>query len=151
MSEFAKMCKEYEKLSAVQRGAILARSSVTVLAKLKLLDLPGVDPVHTLAGFILGSVVADGRVNEQEYLLIYPALLHVFGDDFDFESVKASFRKDREGRNTVRLYTEEMLSLLALADESLRDDIVELCLCVVTVDGKISLREKNYIRRLCAA
>ncbi len=151
MMEFAKLCREYEKLSAAQRGVILAKSSVSVLAKLKLLNLPGVDPVHTLAGFILGSVVVDGRVNEQEYLLIYPALLHLFGDDFDFDSVKKSFRLDGEGRSAVKKYTEELLALLSLADESLREDLITLCLCAVTVDGKISLRERNYIRRLATA
>ena len=130
---------------------MLTGKSVKILAKLKLLELPGVDPVHALAGFILGSVVADGRVNEQEYLLMYPALVHVFGDDFDFDSIKNSFRKDREGREAVKEYTQEMLSFLALADEKLREDVIALCLCVVTVDGKISLRERNYIRKLCKA
>ena len=151
MFEFAKLCKEYENFSAPERGVMLTGKSVKILAKLKLLELPGVDPVHALAGFILGSVVADGRVNEQEYLLIYPALVHVFGDDFDFDSIKNSFRKDREGREAVKEYTQEMLSFLALADETLREDVIALCLCVVTVDGKISLRERNYIRKLCKA
>lgn len=151
MFEFAKLCKEYENLSAPERGVMLTGKSVKILAKLKLLELPGVDPVHALAGFILGSVVADGRVNEQEYLLIYPALVHVFGDDFDFDTIKDSFRKDREGREAVKEYTQEMLSFLALADETLREDVIALCLCVVTVDGKISLRERNYIRKLCKA
>lgn len=151
MFEFAKLCKEYENLSAPERGVMLTGKSVKILAKLKLLELPGVDPVHALAGFILGSVVADGRVNEQEYLLMYPALVHVFGDDFDFDSIKNSFRKDREGREAVKEYTQEMLSFLALADEALREDVIALCLCVVTVDGKISLCERNYIRKLCKA
>lgn len=38
-----------------------------------------------------------------------------------------------------------------VADETLREDVIALCLCVVTVDGKISLRERNYIRKLCKA
>ena len=109
------------------------------------------DMAPARAGFILGSVAADGRINEQEYLLICPALIHVFGEDFDFESVKRSFREDKEGRAAVKRYTEEMTALLSFADESLREDIVGLCLCVTTVDGKISLRERNYIRRLCRA
>lgn len=107
--------------------------------------------MHTLAGFILGSVVADGQINEQEYLLIYPALLHMFGDDFDFESIKKSFRKDRDGRNEVKKYTRDILALLSTADESLREYIIALCLCAVSVDNKISLREQRYIRQLCAA
>ena len=44
-----------------------------------------------------------------------------------------------------------MLSLISLADESLIEDVVMLCLCVVSVDGRISPREQRYIRKLCKA
>lgn len=151
MFELSKLCREYESLSAGERVALLTGKSVEVLAKLNRLNLPGVDLARTLAGFILGSVVADGRVNEQEYLLMYPALLRVFGDSFDFESIKESFRKDRDGRNAIKQYTQEMLSFLALADDSLQEDIVMLCLCVASIDNRISLRERRYIRQLCTA
>lgn len=151
MFEFAKVWKEYEALSPAERGAVLGVKSVEILAKLRQLNLPGVDPVQTLAGFILGSVVADGRVNEQEYLLMYPALLRVFGDGFDFESVKESLRLNRGERDAVQQYTKDLLSLLSLADESLCKDIVMLCLCVVSIDHKISPREQRYIRKLCKA
>lgn len=151
MFEFSKLCKEFESLTVLERGVIMTGKSAEIFAKLRKLNMPGVDPVQTLAGFILGSVVADGRVNEQEYLLIYPALLHTFGDDFDFESIKKSFKDDRDGRNAVKEYTQEMLSLISLADESLIEDVVMLCLCVVSVDGKISPREQRYIRKLCKA
>ena len=151
MFEFSILCKEFEALTVLERGVIMTGKSAEIFAKLRKLNMPGVDPVQTLAGFILGSVVADGRVNEQEYLLIYPALLHTFGDDFDFESIKQSFKDDRDGRNAVKEYTQEMLSLISLADESLIEDVVMLCLCVVSVDGKISPREQRYIRKLCKA
>lgn len=151
MFEFSKLCKEFESLTVLERGVIMTGKSAEIFAKLRKLNMPGVDPVQTLARFILGSVVADGHVNEQEYLLIYPALLHTFGDDFDFESIKKSFKDDRDGRNAVKEYTQEMLSLISLADESLIEDVVMLCLCVVSVDGKISPREQRYIRKLCKA
>ena len=151
MIEFSKRSKEFKSLTVLERGVIMTGKSAEIFAKLRKLNMPGVDPVQTLAGFILGSVVADGRVNEQEYLLIYPALLHTFGDDFDFESIKQSFKDDRDGRNAVKEYTQEMLSLISLADESLIEDVVMLCLCVVSVDGKISPRERRYIRKLCKA
>ena len=151
MFEFTKLCREFDTLTPLERSAMLTKKSAVILAKLTQLSIPGVDPVNTLAGFILGSVVADGHISEREYLLIYPALLKVFGDEFDFESVKDSFRKDRDGRAAVRLYTQEMLALLALADEGLREDMIMLCLCVVSMDGRITLREQRYIHQLCAA
>ena len=49
MFEFAKLCNEYEKLSALERGAILTEKSVKILAKLRLLGVNDVDPVETLA------------------------------------------------------------------------------------------------------
>lgn len=151
MFEFTKMCNEFEKLSVVERGALLTEKSVKVLAKLKLYDDPDVDPVETLATFILGSIVSDGRVDEKEYLLMYPALVKVFGDDFDFETVKEVVEKDNRTRKTIKNYSKDLLTVLADIDESFIEDVVTLCLCVVAIDGKISLKERNYIKKLIKA
>ena len=150
MFEFLKLCNEYEKMTTLERGAVLAAKSAKVLAKLHLLDIPGIDPVETLASFIIGSVVADGKLHEKEYLLIYPALVKVFGSDFDYESIKKEFEADKDGRKDIAGYTTDLLRVLGTVDETLYEDVIILCLCVVTIDGKVSLREKNYVKRLIA-
>ena len=101
--------------------------------------------------FILGSIVSDGKINEQEYILIYPALVKVFGSDFDFASVKAAVSKNYAFKKAVKDYSKELASTLAEADESFVNDVIGLCLCVVSIDGKISFREKNYIKKLYKA
>lgn len=151
MFEFKKLCDSYEKLSTVEKGLLLAEKSASITAKLCLLDIPGVDPISALAGFIIGSVVSDGKINEQEYLLIYPSLARVFGDGFDFASIKDSFEKDGDGRRMIAEYTEELMSVISFLDESVADDLIMLCLCVTAIDGRVSLKEKNYIKRLCRA
>lgn len=151
MFEFKKLCDEYERLSPLERGLLLTEKSIEITGKLHCLSIPGIDPVSVLAGFIIGSVAADGRVNEKEYLMIYPALVKAFGDDFDFASVKSSFRRDSEGRKMIAEYTEEMIKILAFLDDDLKNDVITLCLCTVAVDGRVSLKEKRYIRRLCDA
>ena len=148
MFEFLKLCNEYEKMTTLERGAVLAAKSAKVLAKLHLLDIPGIDPVETLVSFIIGSVVADGKVNEQEYILMYPALVKAFGDDFDFTSVKESFKKDKDGRKMVKQYTQNLVEVLSLVDESVVTDVIMLCLCVLSVDGKVTLKERNYLKKL---
>ena len=100
MFEFNKVMKDYEKLNAIERGLMLTEKSVSILAKLSALDIDGIDPVETLASFIIGSVVADGKLHEKEYLLIYPALVKVFGADFDYESIKKEFEADKDGRKS---------------------------------------------------
>lgn len=151
MFEFAKLCDAYENLSTVEKGLLLAEKSAGIMAKLHCMSIPNLDPVSVLAGFIIGSVAADGRINEKEYLLIYPSLVRVFGDDFDFAGVKQGFRSDVEGRRMIAKYTEDMIRVLDFMDEELKMDVITLCLCVTAIDGKVSLKEKKYIRRLCKA
>lgn len=149
MFEFKKLFDAYEELTTVERGLLLTERSVAVMKKLRELQIDGVDPVFTFAGFILGSVISDGHINEKEYLMMYPMLVCVFGDDFDFHSVKETFEGKRGIRKTISEYTEKMISILDLLDENIKNDVITLSLSVVAIDGKISLREKNYIRRLC--
>lgn len=150
MFEFNKVMKDYESLNAIERGLMLTEKSVSILAKLSALDIDGIDSVETLASFIIGSVVADGKLHEKEYLLIYPALVKVFGSDFDYESIKKEFEADKDGRKDIAGYTTDLLRVLGTVDETLYEDVIILCLCVVTIDGKVSLREKNYVKRLIA-
>lgn len=93
-----------------------------------------------------GSAVADGKLDEREYLLMYPALVRVLGEDFDFTTVKASFEDDRESTKALQRDTEEMARIYSTLDDTLREDLLLLCLCVVSVDGRISLKERNYLR-----
>lgn len=149
MFEFKKLCNAYEKLTTAERGILLAEKSAAVFTRLAGLSIPGMDPIDILAGFIIGSVIADGKINEAEYLLIYPSLVRTFGDDFDFISIKESFRCSMEGKKRIADYTEEMLYILGFLDEELKWDVITLCLCVTSIDGKITLKEKRYLRRLC--
>ncbi len=148
MLEVKKISAEFEKLTVAERTALLMESSVSVLAKLHLAEIPGVDPVSTLVGFILGSTLADGEINEREYLLIYPSLVRTFGSDFDFASVKESFKKDKNGKKMVKQYTQNLAKVIATFDEDVIADVITLCLCVLSVDGKVTLRERNYLRQL---
>lgn len=151
MFEFKKICDAYENLTPVEKGVILTEKSIKLLAVLSALDIPEIDPAYTLAGFIIGSAVCDGKLNEQEYLLIYPALVKTFGSNFDFNSVKESFNKDKLGRKIITEYTQDMLSILDCLDDELKTDVIILCLCIVSLDGKITPKEKKYIKRLCKA
>ena len=151
MFEFTKLCHRFETMSAVERGACLLDSSVRVTAKLAAMAEGGVRPLDALAGFVIGSAVADGKLDEREYLLMYPALVRVLGEDFDFATVKASLEDDRESAKALQKDTEEMARIYSALDDTLREDLLLLCLCIVSVDGKVNLKEKNYLRRLLRA
>ena len=150
MFEFNKVIKDYEKLGAIERGVILTEKSVKILASLAALDVDGNDPAETLAAYVIGSVAADGKLHEKEYLLIYPALLKVFGPDFDYDGIKKMFETDKDGRKLIKKYTSELIRVLESVDEELYEDVVILCLCILTLDGKLSLKERLYVKNLIA-
>lgn len=147
MFEFKKICNEFEKLTIIERGVILTEKSVKIISKLRALNNENVDPLIAYATFVLGSIMADGKVNEQEYILIYPSLLKVFGDQFDFNSIKKALEKDYDGKKLIKDYVKEFTDIIN-REEELLDDIAILTLCIVSIDGKVSLKEKNYIKKL---
>lgn len=149
MLEFKRLCDAFEKLSVTERSILLTEKSVMIFERLCSISLPEIDPTSVLAGFIIGSSVSDGKINEKEYLMIYPSLIKIFGDDFDFNAIKNTFSHNRNVTKVISRYTEDLLNILAILDDKLKWDIIMLCLCAVSIDGKITLKEKQYIRRLC--
>lgn len=148
MFEFTKLCNAYEKLDLSTRSGMIIEKSANTLLKLRLLNLDGVDAVTTLATFIVGAVASDGVIDEREYLLIYPSLVMAFGNDFDFNSVKQMFRNDKQGITVLKKITQEMIQIISMVDEKLQEDIVTICLLVTSIDGKISFKERQYIKQL---
>ena len=147
MFEFKKLCNTLEELNPIERGVILAEKSVSVIKGLSGLNIP-LDPVKTLVTFIIGSVVSDNSINEKDYLYIYPSLVKAFGNDFDFISAKQAIGLAKDIKKEITKYTKEMISIINVCDEELATDIISLCLLITSVDGKISLKEKRYIRQL---
>ncbi len=150
MFEFQALCNQVEALTPAERGALIAEKSLAVVAGLHALALP-VDPVETLASFIIGSVISDGKIDERDLINIDPALTEALGQACDLAGLERSIKVSRDLRKEVSDFTTQMLSVLAAVDEQLGADIVLLCLLVTSTDGKVSMREKRYIRQLCKA
>ena len=148
MFEYIEKCKKFEKLSAFERFALLANKSLIVTNNLSKLGFNVNESLSLIATFILGSIVSDGEVNEKEYLLMYPALLRTFGDNFDFDSIKEAFKNDFKTRKELKNYLKDILSLLNNVSNELKEDIIDICFAIVTIDGKLSLKERIYMRKL---
>lgn len=151
MFEYIEKCKKFEKLSTFERFALLANKSLIVTNNLSKLGFNVNESLSLIATFILGSIVSDGEVNEKEYLLMYPALLRTFGDNFDFDSIKEAFKNDFKTRKELKNYLKDILSLLNNVSNELKEDIVDICFAIVTIDGKLSLKERIYMRKLFSA
>lgn len=151
MFEFEKLCHEVEALTPAQRGVLLAEKALTVAAGLDELNITDARPIEVLASFIIGSVVSDGSISEKDYLGIYPALVKAFGEACDLAGIKNSFKVSKSVRDDINAYTQRMISIISQVDVDLANDIILLCLIITSADGKVSLRERRYVKKLCKA
>ena len=149
MLEFKKMCHEIEALTPEERISLLVERSLVVVKRLHELNIEGIDPVDTLVSFLVGSVVADGSISEKDYLRIYPSLEKAFGEFCNLASIKTKYKVSKDTRKEITKYAQELLNIISEADEELCYDILTICLLVTSTDGKITLKEQNYLRQIC--
>lgn len=149
MFNFKKLCTKVESLSDKDRGILIISEAKKSLEGLAAISETSFNPTKALATFMIGAVVSDGKIDEKEYLLIYPSLVKAFGEDFDYQSVKRMLTEDKDGKKLLNDYINALIEIISEVDENLQTDIVTLCLLVVSIDGKVTPQERRYIRRLC--
>ena len=71
-------------------------------------------------------------------------------------SARIDFTKDcnalvksmRADNRQLKRYVDDMVDLLGLVSDDLKEDIILVCLILCAVDGKISAKEKRWIKQL---
>lgn len=95
MRKFNEICKSVENMDVLTYSAVLAKKSLEILPALNEITEDEIDAVTIFATFIIGSIVADGKIKEEEYLLLYPMLYTFFGDSIDYELPKNLNKKEK--------------------------------------------------------
>ena len=148
MKEFDCICKEFEQMGALSYGATLAAKSVKVLPALHAIMGDGADGATVFATFIFGAIAADNRLSEEEYALIYPLLHAFFGDEVNYEICKAAVRMMKPASRELKKCVKEMADVFGALSDELKEDIIVICLLICAVDGKVSRKEKSWIKKL---
>ncbi len=148
MSDFDKLCKEFEKLDVISYTTLLADRSKRILPALAAITQNGESGVEIFKTFILGAIVADGKLSEEEYALIFPHMQEFFGSSIDYEGAKKAFNRMRPEQKDLKSITDEMVDVLGILSDDLKNDIVLVCMLICAIDGKISLKEKSWIKQL---
>ncbi len=148
MKEFDLLCKEVEKLNSEEYVEFLKIKSLKLLASLKLITDNGIEGDIAFCSFMIGSVVADGKLSEEEYILILPLLRAFFGEDVNYEECKKiiskSLKENKEIKNTI----DTMVDVFGMLSDELKEDAITVCLLICSIDGKISFKEKKWIKQL---
>ena len=161
MKDFSKILKQAENLDATTRKTEIVYSSAKVLSALLseesgseavtalLSEESGAEAVTALVSFIIGATADGGKINEREYLSIYPALVTAFGPGYDFYSVKHSFDGLIATKRVMRENVSTLTAALASTSEITLDDLVLLYALILTPTfGKLSLKHKAHLARL---
>ena len=148
MKDFNELCGSVEELSPLEYAAVLGRTSLKIMPAIRAFSEDGRTCAEVLAAFVIASVYADGKLDESEYLLMVPLLKAFFGEDFDFEDAKKLAKEWRKEGRAVKKEVDYLVDFLGTLSEELKGDIIFACLLMCAVDGKVSLKEKAYIRQL---
>ena len=148
MKDFNEHCRSVEELSPLEYAAVLGRTSLKIMPAIRAFSEDGRTCAEVLAAFVIASVYADGKLDESEYLLMAPLLKAFFGEDFDFEDAKKLAKEWRKEGKAVKKEVDYLVDFLGTLSEELKGDIIFACLLMCAVDGKVSLKEKAYIRQL---
>ena len=148
MKDFNELCRSVEELSPLEYAAVLGRTSLKIMPAIRAFSEDGRTCAEVMAAFVIASVYADGKLDESEYLLMAPLLKAFFGEDFDFEDAKKLAKEWRKEGRAVKKEVDYLVDFLGTLSEDLKGDIIFACLLMCAVDGKVSLKEKAYIRQL---
>ena len=148
MKNVTKISKKTEYLDATTRKTEIIYGSAKVLSAL-LSEESGAEAVNALVSFIIGATADGGKINEREYLAIYPALVTAFGPGYDFYSVKRVFDGLIATKRVMRENVSALTAALALTSEITLDDVISLYALILTPTfGKLSLKHKAHLARL---
>ncbi len=148
MRDFNSLCKEFEELDVLSYGAILSEKAQSVIPALSAVTGNGLDGISVFLTFVMGAVAADGRLSEEEYLLCYPLLHAFFGDEVNFDDSKKALKRLQPESRELKKALDDMVDIFGLVSDALKEDLIVICMLICSVDGKISFKEKNWIKKL---
>ncbi len=138
MFEFEKMCRDYETLTYDERRSVLEEFAAVILPAITEVT-GGTESFRVLA---LASCAADGKLNEAEYALFKD----VTGLDLSYDVLEDDVF-DAKDRDLVSA-ADEVVDGFADLDVDICDAMIGFCLCLCSADGRLSLKERSFIKKL---
>lgn len=148
MKEFDIICKEFEQMDVLTYTAILAEKAHNIIPALREITEDGIDGLALFASFIVGAAVADGELTVEEYAVTFPIFKVFFGESISYEDCDRIVRNMRSESKQLKRYVDDMVDVFGMLSEDLKDDIVLVCLMICAIDGKVSSKEKRWIKQL---
>ena len=150
MKSLNELCKEVELLDPLSYGTLLQKKSLEIVPKLIEINGSEEKTLQDLYVFILASIMADGKIAIEEYIPSSELLKSFFGPSFNFENAKKYLKGNKQERLELLDLADKIIDDYGKLSDELKVDLVIVCLLMCAVDGKVSQKEKNWLRKLIA-
>ena len=148
MFEFESACKEVERLDIAERAAFVRERSKKVIETLMMFTEDEVSATAFFTGFLLGAVISDGTVKKQEFDLIKPMMDVAYERDFTYEEACETIRKLAPDPKRYNDFVDRVTDFFGQMSDAIKKDVIAVCLLVTAADGKISFRERQWLKKL---
>ncbi len=148
MNDFDRLCKTFEDLDPASYSVVLAQKSKDVLAGLAAVTGDAQSAVDLYVDIVLMAISADGKLDREEYILVEPGLSAAVGQDITYDDARKIFAKANLDARDNKAAVDEIVDMVGQVSPEIKDDIVLLTLIICSVDGKVSGKEKAWIRQL---
>ena len=148
MKDFDLLCREFEKMDPLSYDLFLTQKATEIIPVLSETAENGIAGTAIFFTFILGAISADGKISKEEYELILPTLKKFFGNSVDYSMVKEFFKDFKKEGSELKNVVDQMVDILGLFSDELKQDVIIVCMLICAVDGKINSKEKKWIMQL---
>ena len=144
MKEVKDIFRQIESLDQYEKNKELRYLSAKILGEVFKNDE---NAIASLATIIVGETLIGGNVDEKEFLMIYPALVIVFGQDYSFSSAKSNFNgRIVESNRKISECAKKLGCALKENDE--QSDALALLSLVYANSRRLPLKSKLYVSKL---
>ena len=91
---------------------------------------------------------ADGKLSEEEFALCRPLFSAFFGENVDFSTCKKAAALLKPESRELKKCVNDLVDMLGKLSDDLKEDVILICMMLCAIDGKISLKEKRWIKQL---
>lgn len=149
MTNFDTLCQVFEEMDNDTYNDLINQKSADVLRALIDITEDEMDGVSIFADFVMCAVAADGKLSEEEFLFLKPSLDLILGKDATYgDAQKIFYDNGLDKPKDYKRAMDHMVDVIGEVNPALKDDIVLLCLMICAVDGRVSEKEKRWIRNL---
>lgn len=144
MIAFDNICKDFERMTADQRGLLLDKTVNGLMPRLEEVTADALTATTLFGMFVTGAIMADNELSADEFALMQQSF-DALGLDMSFAECENMLKTSKMTMDAV---VGNLSGVLNELDDDTVGDLLLVCLTLCSVDGEINAAEKEWIEKL---